>query len=298
MPPTEPQYFWRMNERWGSWLRDDGSVRGITRDYFAATLTGVISDRVENSVFTQGTQAEQLMQAKTQSAAANTAFMNRIASGNFDSTMGSDDRMLAQDVLNTTLALGAALGLEGSELSAWAMQAMGGIETMAKGRGYEFGAGALNFFNAEATSAFDVTSEDALKSFKDTQIGTAMSNIMSGGLLMTDDEVNERLSMAMNSGDAEGELEKLNVLLWSKEAQDAAANLHLLGETAVTVAQRLGLLLNDPTKLPSYATTGEYQLDPGQKESRSPATTAAPEVRMYNGAPFGPNNHPRMGPTS
>jgi hypothetical protein len=100
---------------------------------------------------------------------------------------------------------------------------------------------------------------------------------MSGGLLMSDDEVNQRLSMAMNSGDPEGELEKLNVLLWSKEAQDAAANLHTLGETAVTVAQRLGLLLNDPTKLPSYATTGQYQLDPGQKEYRTPSVTAPPD---------------------
>ena len=69
-------------------------------------------------------------------------------------------------------------------------------------------------------------------------------------------------------------LERLNVTLWSEESKRAAEHLHILGVNAQTAAERLGLLLNDPTQLPSYATTGQYQLDPGQKEYRTPSVTA------------------------
>ena len=280
------QYFWRMNERWKSSFRADGSVAGITRDYFASTLTGVLSNRVENSVFTTGTESQRLMEAKIQSAAANTAFMNRIASGNFDWSLGSDDSALAQTVLDTTLALGTQLRgpngelLEGSALAAWGQQGLGALQAMAVERGYVLDPGSMSFFNHGAGRTFNLKSESAIEEFKETPIGKAMTEIMEGGLKMTDpDEVNARLAEAMQSGDPEGALERLNVVLWSDEAQAAAEKLHTLGVNAQTAAERLALLSTDPNKLPSYDnSTSGYALDPGQRESRKPAETAPVDV--------------------
>ena len=275
------QYFFRMNERWGSWLRDDGSVRGITRDYFASTLTGVISNRVENSVFTQGTENERLMQARTQSAAANTAFMNRISTGEFDWTKGSDDRALAQGVLDSTLALGLQMGLEGSELDTFAQNVVAGFSVSARSRGYQFDDSAFNFagtsFGAEFGSSFDLTSKSALKEFTETPIGKAMTQIMDGGLMYEQEERDQILRQAMESGDPEGALERLNVSLWSKESQDAAEHLHTLGDEAERAARRMGMLGLDPNNLPSNGgpeSQGGYQLDPGQRNFRTPVLDA------------------------
>ena len=123
-----------------------------------------------------------------------------------------------------------------------------------------------------------------------------MVQIMQGGLKYKPDEVEAILGEAMRSGDPEGALERLNVSLWSKESQEAAEHLHTLGATAQTAAERISMLGLDPKNLPSNNnSTSQYNLDPGQSEMRKPAVTATPTVRMYNGEPFGPTNHPRGG---
>jgi hypothetical protein len=102
---------------------------------------------------------------------------------------------------------------------------------------------------------------------------------MEGGLKYTGDETTAMLQRAMESGDPEGALERLNVSLWSKESQDAAEHLHTLGVTAQTAAERIGMLGVDPKNLPSYDNSiSGYTLDPGQRPFRTPADTADVDV--------------------
>ena len=152
---------------------------------------------------------------------------------------------------------------------------------MAKGRGYEFGAGALNFFETGATGAFDLTTEGALERFKGTQVGQSMVQLMGGALKMEDNEINDVLGRAMEGGEVS--LERLNVTLWSEESKRAAEHLHILGVNAQTAAERIALLGTDPFKPESEydPVAPRYGLDPGQPDHRTPSVTAPPRPNRF-----------------
>jgi len=239
----QAEYYYRRNERWGSWMRADGTIRGIDRDYFAATLTGMIATQVEESSFVQGTESQQLRHAQVQSAAATTAFLTQLQTGEFDWSLGSDDSALAQDVLQTALALGSSMGMEGSELSEWALRGFGNFATMAEGRGFDLSGTRvqqqLAYFVKEGEKAFTIDNDVALMNFKDSPIGKAMNEMLMGPMSKTQEEADVYLQTALSSGDPEGALEQLNVLLWSKKAQDAAGQIAAMGNAADRAAAAL-----------------------------------------------------------
>jgi hypothetical protein len=116
--------------------------------------------------------------------------------------------------------------------------------------------------------------------FKDSQIGKSMNEMLTGPMSWTQEDADKYLQTALSSGDPEGALEQLNVLLWSDKARDAAAQIAALGDAADRAAIALGVIGEPGSTGPGLIVKNTLNTDwwdesnPGHPVSRAPASTS------------------------
>jgi hypothetical protein len=243
----EARFYFKLYEQYKTYRDDEGKLKGMTRDSFLANATGMIATGIENSVFVTGTKGQRTREARVQSQAANQVLFDALQAGDLDEATA---RVLFQDVLKTTASVGAAMGLEGSQLGTFVTTAASGLAASAKRSGYTFDTSRLSPLVETMTGIGGLPTN--ITAYKETELGKMMVGMMVGSGRYAGTEgtarMNERLTQIMQGPDPEGALALLNLEIHSDAALEAAVALAEVGGAAMNAAYALNLIAGVESK--------------------------------------------------